>query len=212
VAVTGAAHAATIPGLFTTGVDSSGNALSLGVADPHYVVVETDNNAFTLSSIPGSYIPNNATSLWIWQQANGQPTNVTRTFRTTFSLTGLNPSTASIMGTWAADNFLDQILINGVSIGTIPNNLGGFNFGSFSPFNINSGFQADINTLDFVVRDVGVISGFRVGEISGTAQPISQSVPEPSSTLGILALGVLAAGSDFKRKLSPTKESNQADG
>ncbi|MFM7713411.1 MAG: PEP-CTERM sorting domain-containing protein, partial [Microcystis sp.] len=36
-----------------------------------------------------------------------------------------------------------------------------------------------------------------------------ESVPEPDSTLGILALGVLAAGSCFNRKLSQAKESKQ---
>ncbi|MCZ8192348.1 MAG: PEP-CTERM sorting domain-containing protein [Microcystis sp. LE19-338.1B] len=158
------------------------------------------------SNIPGAWLSNSSTSRWIWQQFDGQPANVTRTFRTTFDLTGLNPSTASIVGTWAADNFLDQILINGVSIGTIPNDPGGVNYNSFSPFNINSGFQAGINTLDFVVRDVGVISGFRVGEISGTAQPISPSpsVPEPSTILG---LGLLGLGAFCQRKLSQGKKS-----
>ncbi|TRU81165.1 MAG: PEP-CTERM sorting domain-containing protein [Microcystis novacekii Mn_MB_F_20050700_S1] len=36
-----------------------------------------------------------------------------------------------------------------------------------------------------------------------------ESVPEPASTLGILALGVLAAGSCFNRKLSQGKKSKQ---
>jgi hypothetical protein len=36
-----------------------------------------------------------------------------------------------------------------------------------------------------------------------------ESVPEPASTLGILALGVLAAGSCSKQKLSQEKKSKQ---
>ena len=42
-----------------------------------------------MSSIPGSYIANDSSSRWIWENSNGQPTNVIRTFRTTFDLTGL---------------------------------------------------------------------------------------------------------------------------
>jgi hypothetical protein len=38
-----------------------------------------------------------------------------------------------------------------------------------------------------------------------------ESVPEPASTLGILALGVLAAGSCFNRQLSQGKKSKQED-
>jgi hypothetical protein len=207
-----AAQAASIPGLFATGVDSLGASLSDGASDPHYSIVSPSGAGIVINqaNIPSSYVANTSTSRWIWQQADGQPANVTRTFRTTFDLTGLNPSTASIVGTWAADNFLDQILINGVSIGTIPNNLGGWNFTSFKGFNVNSGFQAGINTLDFVVRDMGAIAGFRIGEISGTAQPISlsQSVPEPSTILG---LGLLGFGAFFNRQLSQGKKSKQED-
>ena len=210
LAVGSTAQAASIPGLFTTGVDNFGIALGDGASDPHYSIVSPSGPGIVVSqsNIPGDWLSNSSSSRWIWQQFDGQPTNVTRTFRTTFDLTGLNPSTASIAGTWAADNFLDQILINGVSIGTIPNNPAGSNFISFSPFNINSGFQAGINTLDFVVRDAGFISGFRVGEISGTAQPISPSpsVPEPSTILG---LGVLGLGAFCPRKLSQGKKSKQ---
>lgn len=71
------------------------------------------------------------------------------------------------------------------------------------PFTINSGFVQGINTLDFVVQDVGSISGFRVGEISGTAQPKGTnppSVPEPASALGILAVGFLGASSRCQRQ------------
>ena len=170
----------------------------LGVQDPHYIVLENgSSSAFTISSIPGSYIPNSSSSLWIWQQADGLPQSVTRTFRTTFNLTGFDPNTASITGQWAADNFLDAILINGVSIGTIPNDPNGFNYISLTPFAINSGFTAGLNTLDFVVRDIGFISGFRVDSLSGTAQPISQDVPEPSAVLGLVLLGF---GAFLKRK------------
>ena len=113
----------------------------------------------------------------MWETETGQPTNVTRTFRLTFDLTGLDPSTATITGQWATDNFGPDILINGMSTG---NTSGGF--GSFTAFSVSSGFVDGINTLDFVVQDFGVIAGFRVGEISGMA------VPAPATFL-LLALG-----------------------
>jgi hypothetical protein len=199
-----AASAASIPGLFNTGVDSSGNVLSpLGGQDPHYLVVETGNNALTMSVLSGDYIANGPNSLWIWEQAGGQPTNVTRTFRTTFNLTGFDPSTASITGQWAADDYLDAIKINGVSIGAITNYPGIENWASFHPFTINSGFTAGLNTLDFVVEDAGGIAGFRINSLSGTAQP----VPEPSTILGIGAiLGTLPVLRKDKTKRKKKKD------
>jgi len=180
VASVSAVSAASIPGLFSTGVDGSGNALAPGASDPHYVVLETGNNAFTISSPPFNYVANSAASMWIWEQANGQPTWTTRTLRTTFDLTGFDLSTTSIKGRWAADDFVDDIKINGVSIGPIPNYPGDENFNSLHPFTISSGFTTGINTLDFVVRDTGNVAGFRVD---------FTPVPEPSAVLGLVLLG-----------------------
>jgi hypothetical protein len=191
------ATAASINGLFTTGVDNNGNVLPLGASDPHYTVVEAGNaNAFVVSDVRPNYVPNNSTSQWIWEQSNGRPTNVTRTLRTTFDLTGLNPNTASISGLWGADDLGIDILINGLStVNTSP----GFSDPNFSFFNIDSGFVAGLNTLDFVVQDVGVVSAFRVAEISGTAD----AVPEPFTILGsVTALGF---GTLFKRESSKKK-------
>jgi hypothetical protein len=49
-------------------------------------------------------------------------------------------------------------------------------------------------------------------KLSVNPQTPPTSVPEPGSTLGILALGVLGVGSRFKHKLAKAKESNKADG
>lgn len=187
------ASAAIITGLYTTGVDNANVVLPGGAIDPHYTVLENGNaNAVVMSILPSTYVPNNSTSKWVWQAANGQPTNVTRTFRTTFDLTGYDPSTAVITGLWGTDNAGDDILINGASTGnTSPT------FTRFTPFTISSGFVSGINTLDFVVRDVGVISGFRVAAISGEADLRDPNVvPEPAgiaiwSLLGMAAMGLV---------------------
>lgn len=177
-------HAASISGLFNTGVNGTGNVLPSGSPDPHYTVVETGIPAVTMTSIPGVYMPNGSTSSWIWQNASGWPTNVTRTFRTTFDLTGFNPNTASISGFWATDNFGLDILINGIST-----SLTNSDFRSFTPFTISSGFTNGVNVLDFVVQDVGFSSGFRVDGVAGTADSVSQAIPTPALLPGLLGMG-----------------------
>jgi hypothetical protein len=177
------AKAAAIQGLFRTGVDNQGNSLTPGSSDPHYLILDgavPNTSAIVMDSHP--WLGNTSTSMWIWETRSGQPTNVYRTFRTTFDLTGLDPNTASINGIWIVDNQGIDILINGSSTG---NTQGGF---STSAFSIQSGFQAGINILDFKTYDYGAMSGFRITEISGTASPASQ-VPEPTSCMIGLLLG-----------------------
>ena len=71
------------------------------------------------------------------------------------------PATVAISGRWSTDNFGDDIILNGVSTGQTK---GGFT--TWGPFSLNSGFIAGVNTIDFVIRDVGVISGFRAEFLS----------------------------------------------
>jgi hypothetical protein len=156
--------------LFNTGVDATGTALGPGMEDPHYLVVENDNTPAMAMFAPGSYFPNNENSTWIWQTANGQPTFVTRTFETTFDLTGYDSTSAKITGMWGADNFGLDILINSVSTGITASN-----FLQLFPIAIDLGFVAGQNVLQFVVQDVGGISGFRVDSIELTAIPDATS-------------------------------------
>ncbi len=176
------ALAAQIP-IFSTGVDDSGNPLPLGSVDPHFVVVETGNQAVVLDPIAGVWVDNDTTSQWIWltsdmYQNTGTTNNpIIWTFRTTFDLTGFDPSTAQIDGLFAVDNGLDDIKLNGNSL---PNSSGGFT--SRTAFSITSGFQPGINTLEFIARDWGVVAGFNV-KLSGTVEignspPIANAGPD----------------------------------
>ncbi len=182
-----------IPDLFPTGVDDFGVLLGDGIADPNYNILETTSSGIVVNqaNIPSVWFPNNSNSRWIWETATGQPTGVTRTFRTTFDLTGFDPNTASISGEWAVDNQGLDILINGISTGQTSSG-----FRNLDSFSINEGFVSGLNTLDFIARDFGVISGFRVDSISGNAELITEPepVPEPSSLLG-LVVGLLGTAS-----------------
>lgn len=184
-----AGHASADPiNVNSTGVGAA------GTVDPNYVVVTSASpvfpgpSVFVASSIPSAYVPNDAASKWIdlAADANTNLTPGTYEYRTTFDLSGLDPSTAVLTGAWASDNGA-SILLNGVTTGDA---LGAIEFAGLTPFNITSGFQPGVNTLDFlVINDTGSNGGsspsaLRV-QISGTA-----SVPEPA--MGLLGLAVLA--------------------
>ncbi len=190
------AQAAPITGLFGTGLDGTGSPVPGAGTDANYTVLETGAQALVRTGLPGTYFANSATSQWIWQQANGLPVNVTRTFRTTFDLTGFDASTAVINGLWGVDNIGLDILINGVSTGNALPGAVISNFSSLHAFSISSGFVSGLNTLDFRVQDVGGVSAFRA-ELSGTARAV-QGVPEPA-TSALVALALLAAVSAARR-------------
>jgi hypothetical protein len=155
------------------------------------MVVENGNaSAVVVSSLPGTYAPNTSTSTWVWQQGNGQPVNVTRTFVTTFDLTGVDPDTAVITGAWGTDNQGLAIKLNGVNTGVTPL-LGVIvdNFNHLHDFTISSGFVAGLNTLEFVIEDNGSVGAFRA-DLSGTAfsTPIPAALPLFAGGLGVIGL------------------------
>jgi hypothetical protein len=179
-----------------------------GLVDPNYVVTQaplpTLAGAATVVipdgfPLPGSWIANGADSKWIGPTPNDADSNGAignYTYRTTFLLTDLNPATASITGSWATDNNGVDILINGVSTGQTTCFAC---FGVLTPFSINSGFVIGLNTLDFVLTNGGGPTGLRVDDISGTANPLGTSVPEPTSLL-LLAIGLAAARAGRNRQ------------
>lgn len=190
------ANAAVISGLYDTGVDDFGNALADGASDTHYVLstnadgastvpIVQQGNAFPI--VPGPWIDNTATSKWIGPRFNTQSAaGGVYHYDLSFDLTGLNPSTASISGTWTSDNGADTaglgIYLNGVATGNQQDG----NFGTLFAFDINSGFVAGLNTLSFRLNNGGTgYTGLRVQGISGTA-----AVPEPSA-ISLVGIGAL---------------------
>jgi PEP-CTERM motif len=191
----GQARADSIP-LYNTGVDAGGTPLADGtIGDPHYSLISVASGSTTeimvRTSVGGypipPWLPDDSLSAWIGphndQQLNSP--NGTYDYQTTFSLAGLDPTTASIGGNWSTDDPGLDILINGVSTGQTS-----LNYATWSSFAINSGFVAGVNTLDFIVANTGGgPTGLRV-EMSGDAR----AVPEPGSIALIGLGGVMALG------------------
>jgi len=185
-------------GVFNTGFDGSGNLLAGGLIDGNYSIVGAGGpDAEVISvSLPGSWLANTSTSKWIWEQSNGQPTGVDRTFRLSFDMTGLDLTSAILSGRWATDNTGLDIFVNGNSTGQT--NTG---FSAWTGFSIDySLLLGGINTVDFVVHDFGGIAGFRAEFTTATANAASASVPEASSTLILLGLAVVGLAAWNRRK------------
>lgn len=139
------ASAATIVGLFDTGVDAAGLVLAAGSTEQHYVITATNvvapNYASLVPITPtvtsfGAWSANSAVgstgSAWITQAvkpdntpaksgpskpAGTTPANANQfTYTLNFNLGALNPATASITGDLQADNFA-EIYLNGNLVG-----------------------------------------------------------------------------------------------
>ena len=89
-------------------------------------------------------------------------------FRTTFSLAGLDPSTAKITALIGADNGIADIKLDGVSLGISGGSLGGL-----MGVTMVTGFRSGLNTLDFIVNNdkSGGPTALMVSE-TGTAEPV----------------------------------------
>lgn len=196
-----------ITSLFNTGVDASGTPLpDSTVGDPHYSLVSVPGGVTDLlvrTSAGGypipPYIGDDSLSAWIGPNNDhilDGPVGI-YDYQTTFSLAGLNPSTASITGGWTSDNDGVQILLNGVDTGNPPTSVTQFEAG-FAPFTVSSGFLPGLNTLDFIVDNQGGPTALRV-EMTGTASSLT-AVPEPAS-LTLLGIGIAGmAGYSWRRR------------
>lgn len=188
---------ANLIGLYNTGVNGAGVSLPDGtIGDPHYSLTSVPSGSTTdirVRASAGGYpvglwLGDSVTSAWIGPNNDGAvdgPLGL-YTYRTTFDLTGLNPATATISGQWATDD-RGEIWLNGVD--TLNANV--IEFGSWTSFSLTGGFVAGINTLDFVIDNIGGgPTGVRV-EMRGEATP----VPEPTTVLaGALLLLPFGAG------------------
>ena len=161
--------------IYGTGVTSQGTLAADGTVDSHYTITASADpgfpgpNALVVASnvFPiGPWLQDGPNSKWIAPQANQGAGNAmgTYTYHMTFDLTGFNSAMATLTGQFAADNS-GVIKLNGIVVGpSAPT------YSQWTPFTINSGFVAGVNTLDFVVtNDPPSVNptGLRV-DISGT--------------------------------------------
>ncbi|MEX0641926.1 MAG: PEP-CTERM sorting domain-containing protein, partial [Pirellulales bacterium] len=139
----------------------------------------------------GPWVPNGNSSRWIAPRAEQNQAFVDPSFgnqpglytmETTFDLTGFIPASAEVEVHLWADNQVNDVVLNGVSLGlTAPSfdNAGG------RFYVVNGPFVPSVNTLEFVWENLPPNlnpAGLRV-ELSGRALVI----PEPSS-FGIAGL------------------------
>lgn len=193
--------------IFNTG---QGSPLTV---DPNFTIVATPGGPVSqsayitdLSGFPSPYWMANGVSSWISPQASYWPccgisdAPGLYTYRTSFSLAGLNALTASISLQLAADDSVTDVLINGASTGFTH-----FGFGTLSNvFTINSGYLAGLNTLDFVTSNGSGLTGnpasLRVEFTSATAD-VASAVPEPGS-FALLGGGLFLSAMFARRRIS----------
>jgi len=163
-------QAAIISGLFNTGVDDSGVVLPLGNEELHYSLTGPASPAI-VSAPNSAWVTPPTGSAWIGPSAGtaDDPAG-DYTYTLTFDLKGLNPLTAVISGLLSTDNTLN-VLLNGGSTGI---STGLRSFESLTPFSINDGFIAGLNTLEFIVNNQNVSTfpnptGLLVADLIGSA-------------------------------------------
>ena len=186
------ASAASIAGLFNTGVDSASAVLGGGTADLHYILNSGATTPFTYNN--GSYVQS-LDSTWIAADAGGGYVVNPNTYSLSFDLTGFDYTTASLSGLFAADNS-GTVRLNGnllASTGT---------YNAFTAFSATSFFVAGINVLSFSVVDTGQPSALNVSALSGTVELAGPSgVPEPA-TWAMMIGGFALAGAAMRRRMT----------
>jgi hypothetical protein len=220
-ALTSAANASTIPGLYDTGVtgtapgtaplDPTLNDTTNNILDSHFAT-NPGTAAYTFYTPPYYSESLSSPAEWISTAtaAVGGPNFETGVgiynYTETFSLAGLTPGSAVISGMWAADNCA-EIFVNGAATGQIIGggisgstcNSASSNFTSLHSFLINSGdatFNAGINTLDFEVYNSSLSTALLVTDLQANA------VPEPSPVLLTLT-GFVLLGITIQRRRVP---------
>ena len=151
--------------LFDTGVGPDGAAFGLATADPNWILVDDAAGTVAYTTNYGSpWLGSDGISDFINPGDSAEPANEPsgiHTYQTTFTISDdINPSSLSISGQFAADNWVDAIVINGHTLAL--SNTGSYN--SWTQFFLPSAdLVAGANTIQFVSNNDGAgPTGLRV--------------------------------------------------
>jgi hypothetical protein len=197
--------AATSITVHNTGVNASNSLVAPGAqasfwalsAKPAAAVETIGSNPFRYFN--GAYFADTATAAWVSPQADGNAGPAgTYTYDLVIDLTGLDPATASITGNFGTDNDGSISLNGNPPVATT----GVASFGAPTPFTMNSGFVAGLNTIHLNVNNQGDPTAFFVAFTSAaTGGGVQVAVPALSwPVLAALALLLAAVGPLLARK------------
>lgn len=162
-----------------------------------------------LPSGPPGWMTNDANSQWISVATDGVvPGNVNVTYKTEFLVTKaatdslLQLKGLDIFGTWGADDSIQQVKVNGLTVTSLDLLGGPPTFSSLSPFTISGSavsWAVGLNTLEFETNDTRTyFSGLRIDDIRWEWTEVNE-VPEPG-TLAIWGLLSLVVGLGLSRR------------
>ena len=182
-----------IAGLFNTGVNDSGTPIAYGTADSHYSLISapagstSSNNALELSY---AWVRNDADSSWIGS-AGLEPTGIYK-YQTAFTLqAGADPRSVHIGFDIATDNYLRDILVNGVSTG-ISSNLQYRSLTFLELNGVNAAFQTGANTITFVIDNRDTVT-FQ----PGSAGPTGLRIDNMTATVAVITPSNVVSVDDY---------------
>ncbi len=178
-----------------TGVDSSDVLVAPGAQASFWALsAEPAGAVEAIGSLPFryfnvAYFADTATAAWVSPQASGNAGQVgIYTYDLVINLTGLDPASASIVGNFGTDNDGAISLNANAPVATT----GAAAFGAPTPFTINSGFVAGLNTIHLQVNNQGDPTTFFVSFTSATANANANAVQVTVPALSWPALAGLA--------------------
>ncbi len=143
----------TIATLYNTGTAPDRSPLPAGAPDPHYA--NPADPAPLLAMAPNAaWLANDSASRFISPASSGNDSVPagTFTYRTTADFTDYDPATAQIRVSFAADNSLDLVKLNGATV----TGLSGAGFASYlGPFTLPGPFLPGPNQFDFQWTNAG---------------------------------------------------------
>jgi Lamin Tail Domain len=132
---------------FNTGETASHGLASVGGGDPHWLNTATGQPAIVMQG-NAAWLGSDGLSQWIGSSASGNDSEPAGqlTYRTTFDFTGYDPAKTDVRFYAGADNYLDNVLLNGSNTGI---SMAGFN-SLVGPFTLSGPFNPGLNTADFL--------------------------------------------------------------